>query len=252
MLAAARSMSAYALRRARFPTHVTRYARGSLAPLARRAVASPLCAASEAAAKGPATAAGGDAKAPYPPLKVTAPGRVVALGDVHGDIGQAQRETTLAQFRRGAFTVLVATDVAARGIDVKGVDLVVPRPRGRGSRRDRRRRAGTAGRRGWGGLRRRAEAEVAHDDAADAPGLRGRDGHTRLRRVVTGLALLDLHGVATAVDRDDPTERQARVVGPFLRAGAGAPTRALEARVLVVVAPAHASTNRSQTGAKFG
>jgi len=44
---------------------------------------------------------------------------------LHGDIGQAQRETTLAQFRRGAFTVLVATDVAARGIDVKGVDLVV-------------------------------------------------------------------------------------------------------------------------------
>ncbi|KAH8066020.1 helicase [Aureococcus anophagefferens] len=49
-------------------------------------------------------------------------GRVIVL---HGDIGQAQRETTLAQFRRGAFTVLVATDVAARGIDVKGVDLVV-------------------------------------------------------------------------------------------------------------------------------
>ena len=44
---------------------------------------------------------------------------------LHGDIGQAQRETTLAQFRRGGFTVLVATDVAARGIDVKGVDLVV-------------------------------------------------------------------------------------------------------------------------------
>jgi len=44
---------------------------------------------------------------------------------LHGDIGQAQRETTLAQFRRGQFTVLVATDVAARGIDVRGVDLVV-------------------------------------------------------------------------------------------------------------------------------
>ncbi|KAJ1452113.1 P-loop containing nucleoside triphosphate hydrolase protein [Pelagophyceae sp. CCMP2097] len=44
---------------------------------------------------------------------------------LHGDIGQAQRETTLAQFRRGGFDVLVATDVAARGIDVRGVDLVV-------------------------------------------------------------------------------------------------------------------------------
>jgi len=44
---------------------------------------------------------------------------------LHGDIGQSQREATLAQFRRGQFSVLVATDVAARGIDVKGVDLVV-------------------------------------------------------------------------------------------------------------------------------
>lgn len=44
---------------------------------------------------------------------------------LHGDIGQSQREATLAQFRRGAFSVLIATDVAARGIDVRGVDLVV-------------------------------------------------------------------------------------------------------------------------------
>ena len=51
MLSAARSFSALALRRASFPTQVTRYAPGQLAPLARRAVASPLCAASEAAAK---------------------------------------------------------------------------------------------------------------------------------------------------------------------------------------------------------
>jgi len=44
---------------------------------------------------------------------------------LHGDIGQSQRDATLAQFRRGAFAVLIATDVAARGIDVRGVDLVV-------------------------------------------------------------------------------------------------------------------------------
>ena len=37
---------------------------------------------------------------------------------LHGDIAQAQRETTLAGFRSGAFTVLVATDVAARGLDM--------------------------------------------------------------------------------------------------------------------------------------
>ena len=44
---------------------------------------------------------------------------------LHGDIGQGQRELTMAQFRKGQFQVLVATSVAARGIDISGVDLVV-------------------------------------------------------------------------------------------------------------------------------
>lgn len=44
---------------------------------------------------------------------------------LHGDVGQKQRDATLAAFRSGAFNVLVATDVAARGIDIKDVDLVV-------------------------------------------------------------------------------------------------------------------------------
>ena len=44
---------------------------------------------------------------------------------IHGDIGQKQRDATLAAFRAGAFNVLVATDVAARGIDISDVDLVI-------------------------------------------------------------------------------------------------------------------------------
>jgi len=44
---------------------------------------------------------------------------------LHGDVGQKQRDSTLAAFRAGAFNVLVATDVAARGIDIQNVDLVV-------------------------------------------------------------------------------------------------------------------------------
>jgi ATP-dependent RNA helicase DDX21 len=44
---------------------------------------------------------------------------------LHGDVGQKQRDATLAAFRAGAFNVLVATDVAARGIDIQDVDLVV-------------------------------------------------------------------------------------------------------------------------------
>ena len=44
---------------------------------------------------------------------------------IHGDVNQQQRERTLADFRAGLFNVLVATDVAARGIDVPEVALVV-------------------------------------------------------------------------------------------------------------------------------
>lgn len=43
---------------------------------------------------------------------------------IHGDIQQSGREKTLNGFRNGSLRVLVATDVAARGIDVEGVDAV--------------------------------------------------------------------------------------------------------------------------------
>ncbi|KAK9839323.1 hypothetical protein WJX81_008091 [Elliptochloris bilobata] len=44
---------------------------------------------------------------------------------LHGDISQKQRETVLKHFRDGKFVALVATDVAARGLDISDVDLVV-------------------------------------------------------------------------------------------------------------------------------
>ncbi|KAA8526179.1 hypothetical protein F0562_008082 [Nyssa sinensis] len=44
---------------------------------------------------------------------------------LHGDISQNQRERTLSGFRDGRFNILVATDVAARGLDVPNVDLVI-------------------------------------------------------------------------------------------------------------------------------
>ncbi|KAG8462232.1 hypothetical protein KFE25_012052 [Diacronema lutheri] len=44
---------------------------------------------------------------------------------IHGDRPQAEREAALGAFARGDVRVLVATDVAARGIDVPGVGLVV-------------------------------------------------------------------------------------------------------------------------------
>ena len=57
-----------------------------------------------------------------PPAERFAP---VAAEDIHGDRSQSQREAALAAFREGRCRVLVATDVAARGIDVPGVEHVV-------------------------------------------------------------------------------------------------------------------------------
>ncbi len=44
---------------------------------------------------------------------------------IHGDLSQIAREKALKQFRSGGVDVLVATDVAARGIDVEGVSHVI-------------------------------------------------------------------------------------------------------------------------------
>ncbi len=44
---------------------------------------------------------------------------------LHGDLKQAQRDRVMQKFRSGAIEILVATDVAARGIDVDDVDMVV-------------------------------------------------------------------------------------------------------------------------------
>jgi len=51
--------------------------------------------------------------------------RHFAVGAVHGDLAQGAREQALRAFRNGKVDVLVATDVAARGIDVEGVTHVV-------------------------------------------------------------------------------------------------------------------------------
>jgi superfamily II DNA/RNA helicase len=52
-------------------------------------------------------------------------GRGFAAAAVHGDLGQSQRERALRAFRQGKVDVLVATDVAARGLDVEDVTHVV-------------------------------------------------------------------------------------------------------------------------------
>lgn len=51
--------------------------------------------------------------------------RGFAVAAVHGDLGQGARERALRAFRTGKIDVLVATDVAARGLDVTGVTHVI-------------------------------------------------------------------------------------------------------------------------------
>ncbi|MBE1485285.1 DEAD/DEAH box helicase [Plantactinospora soyae] len=51
--------------------------------------------------------------------------RGFAVAAVHGDLGQGARERALRAFRAGKIDVLVATDVAARGLDVTGVTHVI-------------------------------------------------------------------------------------------------------------------------------
>jgi superfamily II DNA/RNA helicase len=51
--------------------------------------------------------------------------RGFAVAAVHGDLGQGARERALRAFRAGKIDILVATDVAARGLDVSGVTHVI-------------------------------------------------------------------------------------------------------------------------------
>jgi superfamily II DNA/RNA helicase len=49
----------------------------------------------------------------------------ILAAELHGDLSQGARERNLASFAAGAVRVIVATDIAARGIHVDGIDLVI-------------------------------------------------------------------------------------------------------------------------------
>ncbi|MCI8828280.1 MAG: DEAD/DEAH box helicase [Ruminiclostridium sp.] len=51
--------------------------------------------------------------------------RQISAQCIHGDLGQKVREQVLTAFRKGELRVLVATDVAARGLDIDDVDAVI-------------------------------------------------------------------------------------------------------------------------------
>jgi ATP-dependent RNA helicase RhlE len=47
------------------------------------------------------------------------------VAEIHSNRSQSQRQTALDGFRSGKYRVLIATDIAARGIDVKNIELVI-------------------------------------------------------------------------------------------------------------------------------
>ena len=59
--------------------------------------------------------------------KITAGVRALkhAVAEIHSDRSLSQRREALDGFRNGKYRVLIATDIAARGIDVKGIELVL-------------------------------------------------------------------------------------------------------------------------------
>ncbi len=57
-------------------------------------------------------------------LVETLKGRGYFAEGLHGDLKQNQRDKVMANFRKGTTEILVATDVAARGIDVDNIDIV--------------------------------------------------------------------------------------------------------------------------------
>ena len=45
--------------------------------------------------------------------------------DMHSELNQEQRENTIRDFKNKKIKILVATDILSRGIDIKGIELVI-------------------------------------------------------------------------------------------------------------------------------
>ena len=125
----------------------------------------------------------------------------IRAGALHGDLAQPARTRALAAFAAGTVPVLVATDIAARGIHVEGIDLVVhfdppAEPKAYLHRSGRTARAGAAGTvitltlpeqaAEVAKLHRRAEVTTSSLPDAHATADRRRPARRRRRRVVAG------------------------------------------------------------------
>jgi len=135
-------------------------------------------------------------------------GGVTALA-IHGDKSQRQREQALSRFQSGDVDTLIATDVAARGIDVHGISHVINfhPPESHEAYIHRIGRTGRAGRRGVG------ITLVGDEDRQEMSRLAGRLG---LRRELGGVAERQprpARAVSSAASRRARTHRGRRSQG---------------------------------------
>jgi superfamily II DNA/RNA helicase len=136
----------------------------------------------------------------------------VRASALHGGKSQPQRNRTLAQFKDGHITVLVATNVAARGIHVAGLDLVVnvDPP---GDHKDYLHRGGRTARAGESGTvvtlvlphQRRAMDRLMADAGITASSVRIRPGEAELQRITGARAP---SGVPVTVTAPVPERRE--------------------------------------------
>ena len=110
--------------------------------------------------------------------------RDIEVAAMHGDKSQAQREKALARFRAGQVDTLVATDVAARGLDVEDITHVInfDPPADREGYVHRVGRTGRAGREGTGVTFMSPEQVPDVREIASRLSLEGEFGRAGLRR----------------------------------------------------------------------
>lgn len=162
---------------------------------------------------------------------------------LHGDLAQSQRERALGAFRAGRVGVLVATDVAARGLDIPEVDLVVQYhlPQDHESYIHRSGRTGRAGRTGT------AIVMYGDRDSREMRGLEYRTGVQFIERPLPTPREVQAASAKSAADlirKVDPTVAtsfQAEAERLFSELGLEALTRAL-AKVSGVSEPVKAAS----------
>ena len=106
-----------------------------------------------------------------------------ASAALHGDMGQGARKRTVEQMRKGKFRLLVATDVASRGLDIKGISHVINYDLPMVAE-DYIHRIGRTGR---GGATGTAISLVGPDDWSKLHGIERLTGRKLAREVITGL-----------------------------------------------------------------